>query len=76
METFDVNSKIAQKMQNSWNFIVYLDSNEEVANFSDYLGDFILKSGDREVRSKIWSPSDSLGELTAVTSVFKVLVHF
>ena len=46
-----------------------------MVNFSDYLGDFILKSGDREIRSKIWSPPDSLGELTAVTSVFKVLVH-
>ena len=28
---FDVNCKIAQKMQNS----VYLDSNEEMANFGD-----------------------------------------
>lgn len=63
---FDVNCKIAQKMQNS----VYLDSNEEMANFGDYLGDFILKSGDFEIRSKIWSPPDSPGELTTLASVF------
>ena len=63
---FDVNCKIAQKMQNS----VYLDSNEEMANFGDYLGDFILKSGDREIRSKIWSPPDSPGKLTTLTLVF------
>ena len=55
----DVNCKIAQKMQNS----VYLDSNEEMANFGDYLGDF-------EIRSKIWSPPDSPGELTTLASVF------
>ena len=37
-----------------------------MANFGDYPGDFILKSGDREIRSKNWSLPDYPGELTAL----------
>ena len=40
---------------------------EEMANFGDYPGDFILLSGDREIRSKIWSTlPDYLGDSTAL----------
>ena len=62
---FKVNSKIAQTKQNSWNFLVFLESTE-MANFGDYPGDFILKPEDREIRSKNWSLPDYPGELTAV----------
>ena len=64
-EMFYINSKIAQTKQNSWNFLVYLESTE-MANFGDYPGDFILKSEDREIRSKNWSLPDYPGELTAL----------
>ena len=37
-----------------------------MANFGDYLGDFRLHSGDREIRFKIWSLPDYLGELTVL----------
>ena len=37
-----------------------------MANFDDYPGDFKLSSGDREIRSKIWSLPDYPGELTAL----------
>ena len=40
--------------------------NEEILNFGDYPGDFILLSGDREIWSKIWSLPDYPGELTAL----------
>ena len=40
---------------------------EEMANFGNYPGDFILLSGDREIRSKIWSTlPDYPGESTAL----------
>ena len=40
---------------------------KEMANFGDYPGDFILLSGDREIRSKIWSTlPDYPGESTAL----------
>ena len=41
-------------------------STEEIANFGDYLGDFLLLSGDWEIRSKMWSLQDFPGELTAL----------
>ena len=37
-----------------------------MANFGDCPADFILKSGDREIRSKNWSLPDYSGELTAL----------
>ena len=40
-ETFNVN-KIAQTMQNIWNFIVRESILQEMANFGDYSGDFRL----------------------------------
>ena len=48
-EMFDVNIKIAQTTQHSWEFIV---RNSSLLNFGDYPGDFILWSGDREIWSK------------------------
>ena len=36
-----------------------------MANFGNYPGDFILKSGDWEIWSKNWSLLDYPGELTA-----------
>ena len=41
-ETFDVNSKITQTMQNIWNFIVRKSNLQEMANLVDYPGDFRL----------------------------------
>ena len=41
-EKFDVNSKIAQIKQIMWNFIVRKSDLQEMANFSDYPGDFRL----------------------------------
>ena len=51
-----------------------------MANFSDCPADFILKSGDREIRSKNWSLPDYLGELTALpaspfTFFFFLIMH-
>ena len=37
-----------------------------MANFGHYGGDFRLYSGDREIRSRIWSLLDYPGELTAL----------
>ena len=37
-----------------------------MANFGDCPADFILKSGDREIRSKNWSLPYYSGELTAL----------
>ena len=39
-----------------------------MANFGEYLGDFMLWSGDQEIWSKIRSLPDYLGELTALFS--------
>ena len=41
-ETFDINSKITQTMQNIWNFIVRKSNLQEMANLVDYPGDFRL----------------------------------
>ena len=41
-ETFDVTSKIAQTMQNIWNFVDRKSNLQEMANFGDYPGDFRL----------------------------------
>ena len=41
-ETFDVNSKITQTMQNIWNFIVRKSNLQEMAKLVDYPGDFRL----------------------------------
>ena len=38
-----------------------------MVNFGDYPGDFVLLSGDREIRSKIWSLPYYPRELTALT---------
>ena len=65
-EMFHVNSKIAETMQNIWNFVVGKSSLQEEAYFNIYTRDFRLWSGDQEVRSKIWSPLDYSGELTAL----------
>ena len=46
-----------------------------MANFDDYPGDFILKSGDQEIRSKNWSLPDYPRELTALrASPFTFLI--
>ena len=58
--------KIAQIRQNIWNFIVRKSNLQEMANFSDYPGDFRLQSGDLEKWFKIWSLQDYRGELTAL----------
>ena len=41
-ETFNVNRRIAQTMQNIWNFIVRESNLQEMANFGNYPGDFRL----------------------------------
>ena len=41
-----------------------------MANFGNYPGDFILLSGDLEIRSKIWSFPGYPGELTALRVVY------
>ena len=46
-------------------------STEEMANFGDYRGDFILLSGDHESRSKIWSLPDYPGELMPLLPLLK-----
>ena len=58
--------KIAQIRQNIWNFIVRKSNLQEMANFSDYPGDFRLQSGDLEKWFKIWSLQDCRGELAAL----------
>ena len=47
-------------------------------NFGDYPGDIRLYSGDREIRSKIWSLPDYPGELTAqmILTLFKFSRNF
>ena len=49
-----------------WNLIVRKSDLQEMANFSDYPGDFRLWTGDREKQFKIWSLQDYPGELTAL----------
>ena len=63
-ETFEVNSKKVQGIQNI--YCRKVESTLEMANFGNYPRDFILKSGDQETWSKIWSLPDYPGELTAL----------
>ena len=52
-------------MQNCYLKFYYwkVGSTEEMANFGDYRGDFILLSGAQKRRSKTWSLPDYPGEL-------------
>ena len=59
VETFIINRKIAQTVQNIWYFIVRESNLQERANFGDYPGDW-------EKQFKIWSLPDYPGELTAL----------
>ena len=83
-ETFNVNIKIVQTMQNIWNFIVQKASLQEMANFQWLSGRFhtlIWRPGDtvqnlesprltRRVDSTVWGPNKwSSGPLRPVSNV-------
>ena len=68
-ETFNVNSKITQTMQNIRNFIVRKSNLQEME-------DFRLSSGDREKEFKIWSLLDYMGEWTALRCLLHSFSQF
>ena len=76
---FDINIKLAQMTQNSWNFIFRkLTSTEEMAYFGDYPRDFCLWSGEREIMVQNLDFPRLSGRVgsTACLLIFILVVYF